>query len=235
MESAHEYLNRLSDLQLDLKCMEHLSEKALLGEPELYQHKWWDYRLMHPGRATFLFAADYAHAYAHIMRSRVDFREHGPFNGMSSGNINLDPFLESPKKIKGFWKARRFADGLGIPYPFFVVHTLKASDSQDFEVLATPDQLCNRNLLEPMLESWLAVSKSVMFPKDPFYHADAWVGNVHQREWQRHILSYMEEHQHKIVMLAWILHHGMVVESLAREWLGDEIVDKAKLSAFGAG
>lgn len=123
--------------ELDILACEALlrtrwSPAELKREPELMRTKWWDYRLVHPVHATYLFASVLDRELRAIIRTYLDDTPARRTNGgrvldwhmIKEGDVFEPP--ADPRRV-GYWKrktlglirARQTADADGIPYDLF--------------------------------------------------------------------------------------------------------------------
>jgi hypothetical protein len=123
--------------ELDILACEALlhtrwAEAERRREPELMRSKWWDYRLLHPVHATYLFSHILDRELRAIIRHHLD---DAPARVTSTGRV-LDwhavkegDVFEPPanpqrhtywkRKMLGLIRARQTADADGIPYDLF--------------------------------------------------------------------------------------------------------------------
>ena len=130
---------------------EFIDQKWHKEEQELFKTKWFDYRKMHPVRATYVFAAYYKLAYNKMMQRRKD---------VNNGSVGVrgklgDVFTETDKATRqGFWKARQNADRHGIPYGFYVRAAMRWADRRNQKYLLRPMHLYGEEITEYLIELW---------------------------------------------------------------------------------
>lgn len=107
------FIERLSDLQWDYEVARVIPKEWWARERDLYDKKFWDYRRIHPAKATAMFAMSYGVAYRfNYLRGTGDLlNEMEPFKTQS-----WSPFEETPQRAKAFWKGRVVADEFGMDY-----------------------------------------------------------------------------------------------------------------------
>ena len=131
-------------------------------EPELYTSKWWDYRLLHPTQATYLFADAYLEASRKYAQRNIDLEYGKVFKPYPGKDLFAKPqlvYTEKTKKVKqtkgkdtytpapskqtiaGIWKARQMADKLGIPYRFYCDSAIAYTEKGLWHRLPSPSHL----------------------------------------------------------------------------------------------
>ncbi|AMB48239.1 hypothetical protein [Methylobacterium sp. AMS5] len=176
------------DTPLD-KChdiMLALGTKAIEPERWLMNSKWFDYRFMNPVHATYLFADHYRNVYKRVFRETMDSARGEYVKGIKA----QDPFDMSVKNSDrmGLWKARQFADGLGMPYDLFIaiaMHWSLRKCKKDY--LPRPTHLYNFDLLTAVSETWGDRQKGILYvAKDARFKNEAYAGSPIQdahHEW----------------------------------------------------
>ena len=119
----------LTNEQCDKLALERFSLKLFEGESELQQLCWFDYKHDHPVKRTYRFAAEYMKAYKALYMKYIDC-DADHIYGLSRPNDPLDNDPPKNKKTKlrtptCLWRARQVADGLGMPYDFYVSTALE--------------------------------------------------------------------------------------------------------------
>ena len=183
---AEAFAERMSGAQWDIEVLRHIPLKLRQDEAVLYATKWWDYRPLHPGHATALFAHAYGVAWrqAHDRRCGADIRwdlRGAPFN-----SDNWNPFIEAQARARGFWQARRHCDEARMPYEFYCQQFFSKAEDY-FEDLPRPQEMYRRDVIIPVLEDWELVAASGM-PQMP-EHEDYFLRynnqrKQHQEEWE---------------------------------------------------
>lgn len=143
------FIERLSDLQWDLEVLRHIPENLRQNESELFLTKDWDYREMHPAKATALFA----HCYGQTYCEAIARREGTTHNARPFNNDDWNPFSEAPIRARAFWKGRQLCDQAGMPYEFYI--GLFFSIAEDyFEEPPRPQEMYRKFEAAKVLEVW---------------------------------------------------------------------------------
>ena len=123
--------------ELDAATVCLVDSKHLRTEAELFNSKWWDYRLIHPLTATYMFAHEYKKAIKAGLRVRSDLYKAANYKGLKH-----EDFLQTSKStITGMWKARQRADKEGVPYDFWCRSAMKFAEQRQWKYLPKPTQL----------------------------------------------------------------------------------------------
>lgn len=190
---AEVFVERMSDAQWDIEVLRHIPLKLRQDEADLYTTKWWDYRPLHPGHATALFAQAYGVAWrqSHDRRGGTE-----RWDLVSYPLIGRDwnPFIEAQARARGYWQARRYCDEAGMPYEFYCQQFFSKAEDY-FEDLPRPQEMYRRDVIIPVLEDWGLVSASGM-PQMPT-HEDYFLRyndqhKQHQEEWAEAYSSWLE-------------------------------------------
>lgn len=222
MTELNYYGATLSDAQMDLLALERIPEGLRKGEPALYATKWWNYRVIHPVRATLMFAEYYRRAYLRVCQKRIATSEVSQIRVFQGEN----PLKEAPEKVTGFWKGRRAADELGIPYRFYCHNALEASEYLDWTYLARPEDLTNSALVTRIGLAWHEAKKwSIQLPSSAIYGQEGQRG-YYQDAWESDLCAQIARRRHPRYALQ---HHvtrtRMLSEAKAREFFGNELTD----------
>ena len=213
---ARIFIDRLSNLQWDVEVLNTIPLKDRVDEVPLFQQKWWDYRDMHPGKATALFAHHYGEAYAVAMVRRTGTQSPSVFN-----SPQWNPFEEAAVRAKAFWKARRICDEAGMPY-WFYLSVLFGSAEEYFENLPRPQELWRRDLIGVVLESWEHIENSghIMFPSDDIYQLRYnWSNKPCQHEWEAFYSKRLKQVPQEVRELMLEINGEFIRESVAAEAL----------------
>ena len=90
-----------------------LDRADLALERQLHGSKWFDYRFVTPKQATLIFKAAYQKVYREKYADNIDTEEAEGVTGIDTSDF------AGTKQPTAFWRARQFADALGVPYDIF--------------------------------------------------------------------------------------------------------------------
>jgi hypothetical protein len=158
------------------KCTDialRLSKDVGALEQKLMETKWFDYRFMSPLDATELFVESYKASYRR--KWGVYF---STIEGSKKKATRIGGWRSSPTEFTSFWKARQFADQVGVPYEFFCDCALESLLRRGWERPARPNQLYSEKnlavIVEYVVEKWREHCSDVAFMIStlPQYHLD---------------------------------------------------------------
>lgn len=86
-------------------------------EIALFSTKWFDYRFLHPVRATYVFAHHYRAIYKRIFAEQFDHKRAEYVKGFKGDDLFVDA---SAVTVSGMWRARQHADAIGCPYEIYI-------------------------------------------------------------------------------------------------------------------
>lgn len=140
--------HHLSPEECDVLMREHVALKYQKTENELASGRWLDYWRLHPFQATELFFQEYKAAYAGGMEIR--------------GRPNVRPFKGNPQTILSlksrerhiFWKARQAADGMGVPYGFYLRSVMRIAEERSWRYLPRPNALYGEEMRLMIQQLW---------------------------------------------------------------------------------
>lgn len=159
-----------------------IAPETLVEDMELLEHKWWDYRTMHPAKATMYFY----HLHNKIAEGYIT-RYFGVKAGMAHKRFAAikDLRRQTVNTVRAIWKARMTADALGIPYDVYL-HTVFKHFYANYQMYATtkvrdqqmpyPNQLVSDAIIRNVENEWRDERKARfrMPESDLILHKDVW-------------------------------------------------------------
>lgn len=196
-------------------------------ERQLFTHKWFDYRFMHPVHATYLYAHEYRKAYRAAFARNIDKR--------ASEHIlplrEQDLFACDKQVISGIWHGRQFADALGMPYDVFISESLTETLRywkqrhlpRSWQIYS--DQVCER-----VAARWEEMQGSMMLVgRHPEYKADAYVGSDPQNAHHEWLFGQAMKRQNPASPLARYVGEALLPIEKVEQRFGVEMVDRVRL------
>ena len=108
-------LPQASRLVDNLQCAQLVARKDLALEQKLYSTKWFDYRFISPLKATEQFYDQFRNRFRQQYKKNIDI-----FEGEMKTGVSAKGLLNRGREFTTVWKARQFADELGVPYNIFL-------------------------------------------------------------------------------------------------------------------
>lgn len=197
----------LTFIDAELLMYRHISDALIKKEAELMRTKWFDYRRMHPTKATYLLAHSYNKAYQDcmvVMRDRSGAFMRG-FKGMD--------FLDSKEKL-AFWRLRQTIDGLGIRYDFFLRHAMNWHIEAGWIRPPRPSHInANADMITDVMMAWEEeCAARIQFAKDPRYKTYNYFGHMDQIAWEDWLIAQIKQRRHP----QYALHAALYLEDTLR-------------------
>lgn len=194
-------------LHAELLAIQHIPTKLLKAESELMRKKWFDYRRMHPTKATYLLAQTYNRAYQQCMVVMKD--RSGQF---MRGFKGID-FMESRERL-AFWRLRQLIDVLGIRYDFFLRKAMDWHIEAGWLQPPRPAHIgANSDLVTDIMLAWEEECEArIQYPRDTRYKAANFFGHVDQLDWENWLVEQIKVRRHP----QYALHGALYVEGVLR-------------------
>lgn len=207
-----------------------VNPKLWKGEAGLFKSKWFDYRDLHPVKATYLFANMYSRAYRRLMCRRVGI-EKGQYH---KGFRGQDIFMLRPGDYSGFWKARQMADQLGIPYDFYNNFVMRWATDNLWKRLPRPTMLYSEKMVDAIKAAWDDEMKAaIQVPQSERYLAENFEGHQDQYDFQFWLCGLIKKRPNPHFALATYMYmQPMLVEEVVNSQFEHDIIRNA--GAFAA-
>jgi len=175
----------------ELLAIQHIPKATLKRESELMRTKWFDYRRLHPTKATYYCVHCYTQAYRNCMKQMKDI------SGQYMRGFKVIDFMESREKT-AVWKLRQLIDSLGIRYEFFMHHAM------EWHILAgwlQPPRPChlasNTDMITDIMLLWEEECKAKMqYARDPRYKVGNWFGHSDQIAYEKFLIEQINQRRH---------------------------------------
>lgn len=230
-QEALEYFGPFIGSELtDAECHDlgfsRLKRKAYKGrEAFLYRVKWFDYRTLHPVKATYLFAHMFIEEYRAAYKLRIDVDRGNyvrPYKG--TGDI----FHEKTNKqiSSAMWRARQAADLRGIPYNLYCYAIFRWTEIVNFSNLPRPNHFYSEEMRDKATEYWLDVSHAAtVLPKLPTYRVENFKGTKDQRAAHKYLINMLKARQDpRYLMQRLVYEDRLLPELVAAKHFGKEYV-----------
>jgi hypothetical protein len=219
----------LPRLRRNFVTVQRLTPETAALERKLQMTKWFDYRFLSPEEATELFAQAYASAYEHYYGKY--------FSSVSAqGKTGMRQRLwkSSLREFTSFWRARQFADEIGVPYDQFVCPTFELANRRCWARLPRPNQFYSPKfrgaITEVVRERWREWTEDAIFTfsKLPQYRNEHFTGlpaQVAHRDWLISQLKARHGDPAKIAEACFV--HGVLPIDRAIAEFGEEQFERA--------
>ena len=241
----------LSQLDCERLALERISGKLLQREASLFATKWFDYRGMHPTKATYLFVALFDKAFVRQIQRRIDHEivNWHSFKGEDFLNLTVEVRIRDEKKRKekierevrartrtytAFWKARQTADALGVPYDFYANKVMQWADMNIWQRVPGPNHAYSPEVVEFIKSAWEgACNDAIPKPLSGRFFAETFEGAPDQIEFQEWLCERIKRRPNVPVALASNLY---LEKRLVREIAEDHFdpSDLARADSFAA-
>jgi hypothetical protein len=211
--------------ELDTFVLQFVAPKHRKQESDLYQSKWFDYKLLHPVQACQVFMEAYDKVYRESVAARQD---KGKAEGM---RVLKAPFWQDlpARERTGIWKARRLADEYGMPYQDFCDLAFEYARKRNWEFLPQPMHLYSETrfeedhtMVEYIVMKWLdRKEESAHISHAEFFRTDAFVGHPYQLQHFRHILKIIKDSSMAHISAAFYLQNRYIPEAILKNALPD--------------
>ncbi|GAB1715044.1 MAG: hypothetical protein NTAFB05_00860 [Nitrobacter sp.] len=199
-----------------------ISKKDGIAERGLMRTKWFDYRFMSPLTATDEFVRNYVAVYQRKWDTNFSTEEASHKLAIRGGY-----WRSSQTEFISFWRARQFADELGVPYGLFCNHALEFLLRKGYTRPARPNQLyAEKNkqaIAEHVMEAWRehCFDLEFMTSKLPHYHL-------------KNFRSQPAQHAHQDWVVEQIRARHMRIGAIVKACLEDNVLPAARaLFEFG--
>ena len=185
------YGSDISEQQAEILTIQHIPAKLLAEEADLMQRKWFDYRRMHPMKATYLFTAEYGRAYGRMVQITEDVSR-----GKFTRGMKQQDFLDSREKLS-LWKLRQQIDRHGMRYEFYLRQAMDWCIDQGWRQPPRPSHLySNADMTLEVLNEWeMEMRAKLQFPRDPHFLAENWVGAPDQIAYEKFLIERLKTRQ----------------------------------------
>jgi len=211
---------------------ERLASKYLEPEKQLFETKWFDYRLMTPKGATDQFAEAYGVIYRRKYAANFDRTR----AALKKGLLNEGVYA-SQRELAGIWGARQFADRLGLPYDLFISWAMEGCLRSGSKKIPRPNQLYGSKgelIANHVRSTWSDHCREArfMFSALPIYRVNAYCGFSAQDARYDWIIEQVRVRHAKPWILAKVCFDEQVLPiARAVSEFGEAAIDRARVEA----
>lgn len=215
----------------ELQRIQNISSALSQREPALYSKKWWDYRLLHPTQATYLFAHHYRQSLRLTMDHRVDRSKLRFVRGLREFTFDQDL---NKAFVTGMWKARQTADEHGVPYDTWCFGAMKYAEKNLWKYPPKPCHLYGSSvkeehahfktsMLDFILKRWVdTLGNSMKTATSNFYTVPAYCGHPYQFAHMKFLKGQLLVAPHPAFAVAELMYEkNILAEGNVRNIFGD--------------
>ena len=220
----------LDFLNAETLMMQHIPDSLIKKEAELMRTKWFDYRRMHPTKATYYFTHCFHKAYQQFMVTTYDR------SGRYMKAFKQMDIMHAYEK-QAVWKLRQLADSLGMRYDFFLLRAFAwYSDGWFLKQIGKkvtaprPAHIgANADLLTDVMMQWEEeCAARIQFAQDPRYKTRNFFGHADQLAYEDWLIEQIKQRRHP----QYALHAALYIEDALRiekalEVFGERVVSAA--------
>lgn len=200
-----------------------LTREDLRCERAVQNTKWFDYRFIAAVDATRLFADAYLTAFQAKWRKYRD-RDEG------DRKRPLKPLFTDRSEFTSLWRARLIADGLGIPYQFFINQAIEATVGRKCRKFPRPNQLSHKFNLPRILAAWEQHRGTrATYSHAPEYRSENYCALPEQlahQQWVIDQLKLVGASDHRIGTAVYV--DRVLLEDFARGVFGEERMSRVR-------
>ena len=200
-------------------------------ECDLYYRKWFDYRIITPMEATLRFREQYQEIYRWKYSANIDSEEAQLKTGVGKKLSQAD--------FTSFWRARQFADRLGVTYEIFLEAAFEVAIRRGWSRLPHINQLYgskNEDAIALAVETLWAeyIGSRFTFSDLPHYREDAYGNMAAQNGHRLWVIEQLKaRHGSAFHIGRACFVHRILPETQALREFGQERLDQARMEVFG--
>ena len=163
-------------------------------ERELYELKWWDYRMLKPDVCTLSFMREWVKAAAEFNELVKGTRYINVLKRFKRFDL---PYLRGHEAWKVLQRLRQWADAQGMPYDHFWAYAYEAHIKLGFDRPYLP-VFQNEHLLGMVKEAWQEAKRvRVIWAESPWFKADKYQASQMQDDYFGYLLREIKSHYSK--------------------------------------
>ena len=196
-------------------------------EAELRTTRWFDYRTMTPTEATYLFAAEYRHAYIEAFKRTRDIERAETVNPFTPEDI-----FDS-RELTVMWQARQAADSIGCKYDFFLRFAFLRFEHRGWRFFPRANHLSSEELVLDARDAWKTVCRaSLQVAVSPMYKSGAFDQLPEQNEYYTWLCDQVKQREHPYMALSQLVYtdHGLP-EFFASQHFNEATMKRSKTFA----
>jgi hypothetical protein len=196
-------------------------------EAQLVTLKWFDYRGIHPVKATYLLAHLFVRAIRDIHAKTKDYLEAKTLVVLDHEDIFNPGATKMPLDLP-FWRARQEFDRVGVRYDFALNFVMNRAAARGWHVYPRPNQLYSEETVMDVKAAWEKHRLAVFqVAKDPRFELEKFSGHPDQLAYQQWLISECKRREHPSAALSFCFRAKHLNADLALPAFGDLAVREA--------
>lgn len=196
-------------------------------ESGLMRQRWFDYRNLLPGQATYLFAEHYEQEY------RKMYAETRDSDGAETVKVLLgDDIFKSANGIS-FWRARQDADRIGCKYDFYIRFVFKRAWDRGWRYIPRPNQIYSEEITLDANAAWSSEKQhSLQLASGGMFKSDSYVGHPDQDAYHIYIVEQIKGRMHhQGILERLVFKEGILPIEVAKQYFSADMLSHAKISS----
>jgi hypothetical protein len=198
---------RVDTLENDFYASSVIPKKYADWDLELFQTKWFDYRMMTPLQATKAYIDAYVGVYRRIFAREFDHERAQYITPLNFDSLRagiLQGRTRDKTKFVGAWHGRQIADALGMPYAEYIdaVMTQRMRRWKQ-NYMPQPQHLYHEYDVEKAQEKWEEMKLGRLYVAEHHaYLVQNYEGAAHQDQYHEYLFMMAEKRNNPAMVLA---------------------------------
>lgn len=195
------------------------------GEADLFRTRWFDYALMHPVRATYLYAHHYQEQTRIFCETCIDLESAQDARGFFPKDIFMS------RDMTGMWLARRACDALGCPYDWALRFAQHRAINRLHRTMPRPNQLYGEEFIIDLTAAWKEnLATSLRYSRSDAFKVAAWKGSWVQRQHLAFVLGQVKRRapESQVNLMGRLMYEGVVSAGLLKNHFSEEAIGRAQ-------
>lgn len=221
VENSEGQTLNLSDCEL--LAFTKIPAEVRARESELFGLKWFDYRALHPVRATYLFAETYERVI------RTMYAEQKDRDKADAAVVFFPTDIFKNRELLGCVNARQAYDRLGIRYDFAITFALRRNMDRGWRVFARPNQIYEETMLLDMVDAWkIELGARLQLPTSPRFKTENFTNHPDQLAWEQYAIAQAKRREFPERALSTFFHHDLLRPAAAAQEFPANVVREAE-------
>jgi len=221
----------LNHLDCEMLAVARIRPELRAREAELLKTKWFDYRRLHPVKATYLYAARYQEVVQMMYARTKDLEESKEVRAFTPEDVF------QCTELVGFWRARQELDSVGVRYEFALRFAMNRFQDRGWRFFPRPNQMLGEEFVLDVRDAWKAECKiRLQLAQEPWLKAENFNGARDQMEYQRWLVDQVKTRTTgPHLSVATLLKEGALIPRFAENHFGPDTMKRARAIAATLG